>query len=78
MYKTAAKHAARRKIGTIDARPAPGELFEQALVKFEEAHDAYVWRGSQPPETHATIEQIYKARRTALVDYAKALETGDD
>lgn len=62
------------KVGTIDATPAPGALFDEALAQFEDAaHARWVSRVERRDMERA--QRHYEEKRQALLDYVQALET---
>lgn len=65
------------KKGTIDASPAPGALFEEALTQFEEAVHRFVTTGvhnSYESPAYKAAQAHYQAKRVALTDYVGQLE----
>lgn len=55
------------------AKPEPtttnGALFIKLLREFESAAVAKSWKGGQPPEDHAQIEQDYIKAKAALMNH---------
>jgi hypothetical protein len=47
--------------------------FKRALRKFENAHDAYLFRGAGDPDDEPYVVAQYKAQRAKLVEFVEEL-----